>query len=223
MPLTGSDACAAVDQAGLKIVKTPGNGECFFHCVRNHLRLFCDKPVDDLHQMREKCVNYLRFDDLGIRFRQAFLTTIDISMWLRPGDLKNPATWPNSDCYHAISNLYNLRVTVFSIGPDNAHAVYDYWPCTTNQPNDYPPVPSADWLCVFFRKAHFDLVLPKEMSARPGKRKFQAEAFITPDKSGKASCRCKGDCGGNRCVCLREGRACSAYCHPHNTICENRA
>lgn len=226
-PLVGAKtADSEIDRAGLRIMTTLGRGESFFHCVRNHFVEFNrETQADDIEEMRRRTVDYLLFDARGINFCAAVALDIDISM-LRRNNPGNKKTWPVMECFYAISNLYNLKVTVFKNFFANKrwyHEVHEYWPHQTEGP-DYPPTPSADWMCVKYSAGHFELLLPKSA----GKRKLLTHSFSTPVKSSRPSkvttppCQCVGPCGTRSCICFKEGRVCTAECHPLSIgICEN--
>ena len=105
----------------------------------------------------------------------------------------------------------------------NYYELHEYWPVTASDRPAYPPVSSAESMCVKFEKDHFDLLLPKKRQ-----RSTPSDSFVTPKKYGRPlnlmpSCKCKGQCGTRGCICFRDGRECSVNCHPLNVgNCENR-
>ena len=238
---TGSTANESIARAGLEVIKTPGKGQCFFHCVRNHFIEFNrHSDAHSIEEMRNDLVNYLIFDERGKHFKEACMTGIDVSMLRRMGS-SNRSTWPTAECFFAISQLYSLKVTVFTESEFTNtqgdvveyHQIYEFWPHTLAEGPDYPPVPSADWLCVKYSNEHFELVLPKNArkAATKKRKRGPIESATTSDTAHGLpqdpttfrSCRCTGQCRTRSCICFRENRRCNVNCHLLNIgICENR-
>ena len=227
-----------IARAGLEIMKTPGGGQCFFHCVRNHLIAF-NRRADQIGDMRNDLVNYLIFDAIGKLFKDACMSDIDIAM-LRRVSQNNKSTWPTTECFFVISQLYNLKVTVFiqSEFQNKEGEVFEYnqinefWPRSSAEGPDYPPVPSADWLCVKYSDMHFELLLPKNARKAFSKKRRRGPielcttsvlAHAPAHEPSLRSCNCMGQCRTRGCICFKEKRRCNVGCHLLNIgICENR-
>ena len=225
-PLPGKTAIGEIQRVGLKIINIPGDGDCFFHTVRNHLIEF-DRGTDvagDNTEMRRQLVNYLRYDQEGKRFYEKAMHGVNIGLLLRC-NRRRTNTWPPVECFYAISNLYNMNVTIYltQVEDNKAyHSVHEYWPLNSSRPT-YPPVASANWMCVRYNAEHCELLLPIN---RNRKRKLPVKSFITPVKASKPArsthlCQCNGSCKTRTCICIKEGLECSTSCHPNNSKCQN--
>lgn len=152
-----------IRQVGLRVVPTPGKGECLFHTVRNHFIEF-GREIDDIGALRKRVVDFLLHDESAISFASFFMGDVDIRK-LYECEANDPTTWPTIDCFYVICQIFHVKVTLFaSFAAGKLHEVRCFWPINGSPPS-YPPVPAKDWICARYvgdKVNHIELLLPSK-------------------------------------------------------------
>ena len=150
---------------GLKTIGNGGRGDCLYHVLRQHIKAFFKREykVEDL---RLRIYAFLSEEELGKNFLRTYHP--DINPDDLRGNLESKLSWGGPESLFAMSQIFNMRVTVYSYIRDQDKPPYisRYWPLT-QQAYVNLPMPSAFSMSVKYASSHYTLLLPTEMVFPP--------------------------------------------------------
>ena len=157
----------------LKVIENPGGGECLFYVFRQHWKAF------NHFEYRTKTVRlmlseFLSQNELGIAFLKYYHQDVDVNdLAINRG---NRSSWGGPETLLAISQVFNVQVTVLSYIRNTTMMPYltKYWPSSSEPPerNDLPS-PSASSVVIRYEKLHYTLLLPVDLTFPP--KRFKRE------------------------------------------------
>ena len=156
----------------VRIIDNPGKGECLFYVIRQHLKVFTllEYRLDSLRRM---IAEFLLINQLGKEFLRRYHPDIDAhALSINTG---TRSSWGGPETLLAISQLFNLQVTVLSfVRKGTAPYITKYWPVSdVPPPRDTLSEPTANNMVVRFQNLHYTLLLPHDIPYPP--RRFKRE------------------------------------------------
>ena len=157
----------------VKIVNNPGKGECLFFAIRQHLKVFTlfEYRVATLRSMISE---FLVNNHLGQEFLRR--NHPDVDAHALATNTGSHLSWGGAETLLAISQLFNLQVTVLSYFRSSNDTPYlsKYWPSSdVAPPRDTLSEPAANSMVLRLEHNHYELLLPYDLTYPP--RRFKRE------------------------------------------------
>lgn len=161
----------------LKIIENTGRGDCLYHVFRQHIKAFCKREYT-VEALRQRIHAFLSEEDLGKEFIRMYHP--DINPENLRSNHKAQLSWGGPESLFAISQILNMRVTVFTYirDPEKPPYISRYWPITQKTYFDFP-MPSAFSMCIKYASSHYTLLLPLGMQFPP--KRFKRGNLLRDD------------------------------------------
>ena len=162
------DSCHTEIEEVMRCLKTIGNGgrgDCLYHVLRQHIKAFFKREFN-VEDLRLRIYAFLSEEELGKDFLRTYHPDIN------PDDLRSnlesKVSWGGPESFFAISQIFNMKVTVYSYIRDQDKPPYisRYWPLA-QQAYANLPMPSAFSMSVKYASSHYMLLLPTDMAFPP--------------------------------------------------------
>lgn len=150
----------------LRIIENDGEGDCLYHVIRQHIKAFFKREyrVSDL---RQRVYTFLSEEQLGRKFLRTYHPDVNPENLM--SNVNSSRSWGGPESLFAVSQIFKIRVTVFSFIRDSERPPYvsRYWPVTEQAQDTLHIMPSAYSMCIKYEDSHYTLLLPKDIVFPP--------------------------------------------------------